>query len=83
MDRPVNFYYSFESYIPLGFDLLTNDLGDPVTVNFEKWEKINGISVFKKAIFRQGNQVFNYDFRDINFNHADRKDLESKLGLIK
>ena len=83
MNRSVNFYYSFDTYIPLGFELNINDEEDIVTVHFENWEKINDVSVFKKAIFEQGEEIFEYNFVDIKFNQLDTQDFESKIGLIK
>jgi len=83
LNKPVNFYYSFDTYFPLGFDLLTNDQGDLVTVHFENWEKINEVSVFKKAIFKHRGEIFEYNFVDIKFNSLDDQDFESKIGLIK
>lgn len=82
LNRLVNFYYSFETYIPLGFELKINDEGDLVTVYFENWEKINDIAVFKKAIFEQGDEIFEYNFVDIKINQLTTQDFESKIGLI-
>jgi len=82
-DRPVNFYYSFDTYIPLGFTLQTNDQGDQVTVTFENWEKIHDISVFKTATFTDNNGIFTYNYLDIKFNQINTQDFESKIGLIK
>jgi hypothetical protein len=82
-NRIVNFYYAFNTYQPLGFEIIINDEGEIVTVHFENWEKINDVSVFKKAIFEQGDQIFEYNFVDIKLNNLDTHDFESKNGLIE
>jgi len=82
MNKSVNFYYSFDSYVPLGFQININDEGDIVTVSFENWKKINDINVFTKATFEQGKEVFEYNFVDIKINQLDTEEFESKVGLI-
>ncbi|WP_108808417.1 nuclear transport factor 2 family protein [Aquimarina spinulae] len=82
-NRPVNFYYAFNSFLPLGFDINTNEKGDLVTVIFKDWEKINGISVFKQSTFIQGTDLYNYNFIDIKINQVRDQDFKSKTGLIK
>ncbi|MGI9550819.1 MAG: hypothetical protein ACR2MT_06430 [Aurantibacter sp.] len=83
LGKPINFYYSFDSYIPLGFELHPADQEEVVAVRFEDWEKINDISVFKKAFFIQGDDIFEYDFVDIKFDQLDDEDFETKIGVIK
>ena len=82
-NRPVNFYYAFNSYRPLGFDMQTNAQGDIVTVRFEKWEKIDKVFVFKNATFEHGRETFRYNFTDIRFNYISPQDFESKIALIR
>ncbi len=82
-NKPVNFYYSFDTYKPLGFVLQTDQKEGPVTVHFESWEKIDNIDVFKKATFTQGDEIFEYDFVDIKLNQLKDTDFETKEGLIK
>ncbi|EZH73013.1 hypothetical protein ATO12_18530 [Aquimarina atlantica] len=81
--RPVNFYYAFDSFLPLGFDINTNEKGDLVTVIFKDWEKINGISVFKQSTFIQGDDLYDYNFIDIKINQVKDQDFENKTSLIK
>lgn len=82
-NKPVNFYYSFDTYIPLGFDILINDQGDIVTVLFKDWEEIDGISVFKNAIFKQEDDIFEYNFTNIEFNKSENQDFENKAEMIQ
>ncbi|WP_160114528.1 hypothetical protein [Aquimarina sp. AU474] len=81
-DKPVHFYYSFNTYLPLGFVLNTNPNGDTVDVTYNVWEKINNVQIFKKAAFKQGNDIFEYNFTDIKVNQIKSKDFENKTGLL-
>ncbi|HMB62477.1 MAG TPA: hypothetical protein VKN36_05345 [Eudoraea sp.] len=82
MSRSINFYYSFDTYIPLGYESQLDDKGGKVSVHFEDWEKIEGISFFKRAILHHGDEIFEYDFVDIKMNQLDSQDFENKIGLI-
>ncbi len=82
-DRPIQFYYSFDSYLPLGFVLVTNTNGDKVNVTYDSWESMDNLKIFKKAVFKQENDIFEYDFIDVKVNELRNQDFESKTGLIK
>ena len=81
--RKANFFYSFDSYLPLGFELEIDDKKSIVSVQFDDWEKNNGISVFKKAIFTQGDEIFEYDFTEVKLNDVDITAFESRIALIE
>ena len=80
--RPVNFYYSFEDYRPLGFDISPSGFDFKVNIYFRDWETIDNRLVFKKATFDQEGALFEYDFKDITFNGLKDSDFENKGALI-
>ncbi|MGM5468772.1 hypothetical protein ACS386_00700 [Flavobacteriaceae bacterium LMO-SS05] len=82
-NRIVNIYYAFDTYLPLGIEITINNEGEIVTVYFENWEKINDISVFKKAIFEQGTERFEYNYVDIKIADLDTQAFESKNTSIE
>ena len=82
-NRPVNFYYDFTTYLPLAFNLKTNDKGGFVTTYFMSWEQQNGVKIFKKAKLLEGDKVFHYDFKDLKINTLTDFDFESKNNSIK
>lgn len=82
-NRAVNFYYAFNTFQPLGYEININDEGEIVTVYFEDWIKIDDVAVFKKATFVQGDQIFEYNFVDVKINDLDPQDFESKNSLIE
>ena len=81
-NAPVNFYYAFENYQPLGFEIFPGQDQDKVVINFDNWDTINKIKVFKKATFTQGQEVFEYAFTDIQFNDLKATDFENKIPEI-
>jgi len=83
LNRPVNFYYTFENYRPIGFEMPAGDTGEIVSVHFENWEQINDAFVFTNAIFKHNNELFQYNFIDIKFDTLEDADLNSKNGLIE
>ncbi|MCK8523877.1 hypothetical protein M0D21_20035 [Aquimarina sp. D1M17] len=83
IDQPVNFYYSFDSFLPLGFDITINDSGEKVTTLFENWQKQGAFFVFHKASFIQAQDTYNYDFVDIKINATSVQDMNNKNAMIK
>lgn len=83
LNRPVFFYYSFENYMPLGFETFTDKENETVRVHFIDWALQDGFKVFKKAIFEQGDKIFSYDFTEIKIDRLDDEDFESKTAYIK
>ncbi len=80
--KPVNFYYAFDSYLPIAFDIEVDDMGNTVATYFENWDTLNGVSVFKNATFDQGGLLFKYHFSEIVLNSLKDHDLESKKAVI-
>jgi len=78
LDRPILFYYSFEDYLPLGFQMETAPGQPPVVVSFENWDSVGPYRVFKRAVFKQGDEVFQYEFTKINFNSMTEEDFHIK-----
>lgn len=84
LKRPVTFYYAFENYQPLGFKIYTGTMeqGETVSVYFKNWQKQDGVQVFKEAVFKQGEFVFNYDFTKIEMNTLRDEDFIAKEKRI-
>ena len=82
MGRPVNFYYAFNNYAPLAFDIEIDDKGSIVTTYFEEWDKLDAISVFRKATFEEGSSLFKYDFVDLRINSLKDADFDNSNNLI-
>ncbi len=84
LKRPVTFYYSFENYQPLGFKNYTGTLeqGETVSVYFKNWEEKDGLQIFKEAVFKQGEFIFNYDFTKIEMNTLTEEDFILKEKRI-
>lgn len=81
-NKSVTFFYSFESYLPLGFNMSLEKDRDSVAVHYEQWEILEGVKVFKKAILQHGDEVFEYKFLDMKFNGLDPEDFESRRALL-
>ena len=82
MNRSVFFYYSFENYLPLGFEYPAGDEGEIVTTYFSDWKELNETKVFQKAIINEGEIKWQYDFTDIRINHLTEQDFQSKDKFI-
>ena len=82
LGRPVNFYYAFNNYAPLAFDIEVDDKGSIVTTYFEEWDKLDAISVFRKATFEEGSSLFKYDFVDLRINSLKDADFDNSNNLI-
>jgi hypothetical protein len=80
--NPVNFYYNFENYLPLAFDIVIDDQGNSVTTYFENWEEKDGLKLFKNATFDQGGLLFKYEYTDINVNTLDENDFRNQEVVI-
>ncbi len=81
-NRPVNFYYAFENYRPLGFDISPSGFDFKVNIYFNEWETIDNRLVFKKATFDQEGDIFEYNFKDIKFNTLSDSDFENEDSMI-
>lgn len=77
LNRPVLFYYDFESYLPLGFIIYTGTLEakETVSVSFDNWENKGGILTFTTAEFIQGSSIFEYDFKFLEWNKLSDSDF--------
>lgn len=82
-NRPVNFYYAFDNYQPLGFDMQTGPTNELATVEFDNWEEIEESLVFKKALIQHNKEQFLYDFTEIKFDDLDDADFNNNTGFIK
>lgn len=83
LGRTIDFYYDFDTYFPLGFrSQLSDKIEDEVVVAYENWEKINHVSLFKKAVLTHGKEVFEYTFTDIRINQLKEQDFESTKPLL-
>ncbi|WP_298892914.1 hypothetical protein [uncultured Psychroserpens sp.] len=80
---PVNFYYAFETYQPLGFEIFPGPDQDKVVIAYENWELLNSLNIFKKATFTQGEEVFEYAFTDIKINTLNDSSFESTVNVIE
>ena len=49
-----------------------------VGVSFEDWREQNGLQLFYKAEFLDGEELFSYDFTEITLNKLEDKDFESR-----
>jgi len=79
---PVNFYYEFETYQPLGFDITPGINEEKVVISFNDFQNVDSILTFKKSTFKQGEETFEYIFKDIRFNDLKASDFESKEKLV-
>ncbi len=84
LNRPVVFYYRFKDYQPLGFVMYTGaiETEETVRVSFDGWKNIDGIMTFTKAKFKQGDQIFDYDFETIEWNQVASTQFSSKTKLL-
>ena len=82
-DQPVHFYYSFEDYSPLGFELFTNKPDAMVGVTFGDWREQSGLQLFYAAEFLDGEERFQYNFKEITLNALQDNDFESKEIYLK
>ncbi|WP_299272966.1 hypothetical protein [uncultured Psychroserpens sp.] len=81
-NSPVNFYYAFENYQPLGFEIFPGEGQDKAVILFEDWDTLDGINMFKKATFTQGDEIFEYVFTDIKINTLTDSDFERKAQMV-
>lgn len=82
LDRQVRFYYSFETYRPLGFRYqTTDDPGQYLEVVYGNWSAIDGVELFRSATLRHGDEVFTYHFTDIRVNELEEA-VDSREALI-
>lgn len=82
LDKPVNFYYDFESYLPLAFDIEIDDQGSKVITHFENWQEIEGKKLFRNATFDQGGLLFTYNYTDIKLNELEDEAFANQDALI-
>ncbi|MBI3450620.1 MAG: hypothetical protein HY049_17120 [Acidobacteria bacterium] len=70
LGAPVEIFYDAASGLPRGVRL-TNHTGrgaESITVVFGRWEKVGPLRLFKRAVIRQGDDTFRFDFDAIELN---------------
>ena len=83
LNKPVNFYYNFETYLPLAFDIEIDDQGNTVTTYFENWKEKDGIKLFSDATFDQMGMQFKYSYSEIKLNSLNVQDYNSNEAVLK
>jgi hypothetical protein len=61
--------FAVSDTLPLGLQVTSTD--PDVFVRFDEWQWLQGIRVFTVAEFRQGSEVFRYEYTDIALNDVD------------
>jgi len=82
LNKPVNFYYDFESYLPLAFDIEIDNQGNTVTTYFENWKEKDSVKMFNNATFDQMGMQFKYSYSEINLNSLNPQDFDSKKAVL-
>ena len=83
LDRAVYFYYDFENYLPLGFNIATFSEEQRVNVFFDDWRDLGGLKVFYKAKFEDGDQLFEYSYEQLEVSDKRQFDMEARHALIE
>ncbi len=83
LQRPFKFYYSFENFQPIGFDMEIDDQGTAVSVIFGEWEDNDGIYLFRRAEFKDPLAgAFVYNYTDLQIDEGLMRNLDKKALLI-
>ena len=69
MNEPVRLYYAVSDTLPLGLQVTWLD--PDVWVTLDGWERRDGLLLFTRAEFRQGNEVFRYTYVEVSINDVD------------
>ena len=82
LGRPVYLYYSFEDYLPLGYEFPSGPEAQHVRVQFSNWLEEGGIKVFQQAVIEEGAVDWRFDFTHISIDSLQHDDFESREKLI-
>jgi len=82
LNRSVYFYYSFDDYMPLGFENPTDTQENMVQVYFSNWKEINGLKLFQNVSIEEGSAIWKYDFTEFKINELVSSDFENKNKVI-
>jgi hypothetical protein len=68
----VEIAYDRETGLPLGLHLVNHSgRGEPsIVVVFERWERMGALLLFRRAVIRQGDATFLFDFETLQINSA-------------
>ena len=69
--RDIVFYYDFASYKPLGFDYPSHQPGEIIRTRFLDWVELNDIQVFQSVRIDDGENIWEYDFTEIQLGPYD------------
>jgi hypothetical protein len=61
--------FAVSDTLPLGLQVTSTE--PDVFVRFDEWQWLRGVRVFTVAEFRQGSEVFRYEYTDIALNDVD------------
>jgi hypothetical protein len=78
-------YLRARDTLPIGFRLINHTGKGPpdVEVTFDRWEEIDGVRLFRHAVFAQGNDRYEYDYTDIRLNAVADSLFEAKKLTAK
>ena len=82
LDRTVNFYYSWEAYMPIGMETPKDTEENKVKVYFSNWKDIDGIKLCNKVVIEEGDVTWTYNYTDIRLNTLKPTDFEDKTARI-
>lgn len=82
MSREILFYYSFDDYKPLGFDYPSQREEEMIRSQFLDWTVLDGIPVFQKVIIEENQNLWEYQFTELNIVKRTGSEFDSMEPLL-
>ena len=82
LEREVTFYYSFEDYIPLGFEYPSHSEGEMISSQFLDWTEVSGVPVFQRVIINENDTRWEYNFTEILLEDIGQAEFNKKDVIL-